>query len=235
MYHQKLLNISHLYNYYRLIVMSQEYMEISKEDIENIQNAIKSGFSNYKFKDSDFSEDSFKNGDDIVLIQLVADNEYELPFQTKEEDGKYYISASFEIIKGDILNTIESGNVLESVSKYFWDVISDENKGFEDEYESLVGFLLLIDTYDEEQLREELNPSKIRTDYKNDHDRIYGDDSLNRVEKSLALKELVHMSVCQIVNDIDLFFTRPLNLTPEEESEKNRQEAKALENEMKMS
>ena len=80
-----------------------------------------------------------------------------------------------------------------------------------------------------------MEPLKIRTDYKNDHDRIYGDDSLNRVEKSLALKELVHMSVCQIVNDIDLFFTRPLNLTPEEESEKNRQEAKALENEMKMS
>ena len=58
---------------------------------------------------------------------------------------------------------------------------------------------------------------------------------MNRVEKSLALKELVHMSICQVVNDIELFFTRPSNLTPEEVAEKNKQEAKALENEMQLS
>lgn len=219
----------------RLIVMSQEYVEISKEDIESIHNTIESGFSNYRLKDTDFSTDEFKKGSEIVIVQLVADEEYELPFQTKEENGKYYISASFEIIKGDILNAIESGNVLQSVSKYFWDVISDDNSDFGDECNALVNFLLLTDTYDEEQLKKELDPSKIRSDYKKDHDRIYGDDSLNRVQKSLALKELVHMSVCQVVNDIDLFFSRPLNLTPEEEAEKDRQEAEALRNEMSLS
>ena len=43
------------------------------------------------------------------------------------------------------------------------------------------------------------------------------------------------MSICQVVNDIDLFFTRPFDLTPEEIAEKNKQEAKALENEMQLS
>ena len=78
-------------------------------------------------------------------------------------------------------------------------------------------------------------PSKIREDYKKDYDRIYSDDSMNRVEKSLALKELLHMSICQVVNDLELFFTRPVDLTPEEIAEKDKQEAKALENEMQLS
>ena len=81
----------------------------------------------------------------------------------------------------------------------------------------------------------DLDPSKIRQDYKKDHDEIYCDDSLNRVQKSLALKELLHMSICQVVNDIDLFFTRPYDLTPEENAEKNRQEQEALENELQLS
>ena len=77
-------------------------------------------------------------------------------------------------------------------------------------------------TYDEDQLKKDLNPSKIREDYDRDYEIVYGDGSLNRVQKSLALKELVHMSVCQVVNDIDLFFTRPLNLTPEDREAINR-------------
>ena len=104
-----------------------------------------------------------------------------------------------------------------------------------EEKEELINFLLLADEYDESQLQADLDPEKIRQDYNEDHDRIYSDDSLNKVEKSLALKELVHMSICQVVNDIDLFFTRPYDLTPEEVAEKNRQEAKALENEMQLS
>ena len=92
----------------------------------------------------------------------------------------------------------------------------------------------MTEEYEEEKLQIDLDPSKIRQDYKEDHDRIYGDDSLNRVQKSLALKELLHMSICQVVNDIDLFFTRPYDLTPEENAEKNRQEAKSLENEMQL-
>ena len=89
--------------------------------------------------------------------------------------------------------------------------------------------------YHEEDLIVDLDPSKIRDDYKKDYNMIYSDESLNRVQKSLALKELVHMSICQVVNELDLFFTRPSNLTPEENAEKNRQEAKALENELQLS
>ena len=74
-----------------------------------------------------------------------------------------------------------------------------------------------------------MDQNKIRSDYKKDHEMIYKDESLNRVEKSLALKELVHMSICQVINDLELFFTRPSNLTPEEVAEKNKQEAKAFE------
>ncbi len=218
-----------------LIIMSGDFSEISKEDIENLNNVIKSGFSNYGFKDLDFSIDTFENGSEIVLIQSVADQEYELPFQTKFEGGKYFISNSFEIIKGDILNTVDSGNVLDAVSKYFRDVISNPDDDFSDEKEALVNFLLLTGDYDEDKLNNDLDASKIRNDYNRDHDMIYDDKSLNRVQKSLALKELVHMSVCQIINDIDLFFTRPLNLTPEESAEKDRQEALALKNEMNLS
>jgi hypothetical protein len=94
---------------------------------------------------------------------------------------------------------------------------------------------MLTEEYEESQLQTDLDPVKIRNDYKNDHDRIYDDESLNRVQKSLALKELLHMSICQVVNDLDLFFTRPYDLTPEENAEKNRQEAQALQNEMQLS
>lgn len=214
--------------------MSQEYVEISKKDIKDIENTINSGFSHYRLN-SEFNVDSFKKAEDVTIVQLVADEEYELPFKTKEEDGKYYISASFEIIKADILNAMESENVLESVSKYFRDVISEEDNDFQEECDSLVNFLSLTGNYDEDQLKKDLDPSKIRDDYRKDYEMINKDDSLNRVQKSLSLKELVHMSVCQVVNDIDLFFTRPLDLTPEEEAEKDRQEAESLKNEMNLS
>ena len=209
-------------------------MEISKEDIEKVDKTIKSGFCDYKIKDAEFNTDTFEKGLDIVLLQSVADEEYELPFQTKSEDGKYYISRSFEIIENDLLEGRESRDVFQSVNKYFHDVIDDENNDFKDEKESLINFLLLTEEYDENQLRIDLDPDKIRNDYRRDHDEIYSNESLNRVEKSLALKELLHMSICQVVNDIDLFFTRPFDLTPEEEAEKNKQEAKALENELQL-
>ena len=95
--------------------------------------------------------------------------------------------------------------------------------------------MVLTEEYNPNQLERDLDPSKIREDYKRDHDRIYSDDSMNRVEKSLALKELFHMSICEVVNDIDLFFTRPSDLTPEEIAEKDKQEAQALKNELQLS
>lgn len=214
--------------------MVDDYIEISKEDIESIENALKVN-SDYKLKNTKFDTKTFEKGQDIVLIQYVANVENELVFNTKEENGKYYISNTFDLFIDNIVNGNVSRDVFQSVNGYFWDVIENEDRDFEDEKAELISFLLLTEQYDENQLNEDLDPSKIRTDYKNDYDRIYGDDSLNRVEKSLALKELVHMSVCQVVNDLELFFTRPSNLTPEENAEKNKQEAKALQNELQLS
>jgi hypothetical protein len=158
-----------------------------------------------------------------------------LVFQTKEENGKYYISETFDLFMDNIINGNVSRDVFQSVSSYFYDVIENEDKDFEDEKEELINFLLLTEEYHEEDLIVDLDPSKIRDDYKKDYNMIYSDESLNRVQKSLALKELVHMSICQVGYELDLFFTRPSNLTPEENAEKNRQEAKALENELQLS
>ena len=99
----------------------------------------------------------------------------------------------------------------------------------------LIEYGFIDNKNDANKLEIDLDPAKIREDYKKDYDNIYGDDSLNRVQKSLALKELLHMSICQVVNDLDLFFTRPFDLTPEEHAEKNKQEQKALEQELQMS
>ena len=214
--------------------MVENFIEISKEDIDNVENALKVN-SDYKLKNTKFDVKTFEKGKDIVLIQYVANVENELVFNTKMEKGKYYISQTFDLFIDNIINGNVSRDVFQSVSGYFYDVIENENEDFEEEKEELISFLLLTEEYEETELKEALDPSKIREDYKNDHDMIYNDDSLNRVQKSLALKELVHMSICQVVNDLELFFTRPSNLTPEENAEKNRQEAKALENEMQLS
>ena len=214
--------------------MAEDFIEISKEDIENVEEALKIN-SDYKLKNSKFNIKTFEKGKDIIIIQYVVNVENELVFETKEENGKYYISETFSLFTDNIINGNESRDVFQSVNKYFHDVISDENNDFEDEKEELINFLVLTEEYDANKLEKDLDPSKIREDYKNDHDRIYSDDSMNRVEKSLALKELFHMSICEVVNDIDLFFTRPSDLTPEEIAEKDKQEAKALENEMQLS
>ena len=214
--------------------MVENFIEISKEDIANVENALKVN-SEYKLKNTKFDVKTFEKGKDIVLIQYVANVENELVFNTKSENGKYYISETFDLFIDNIINGNVSRDVFQSVSSYFYDVIENEDKDFEEEKEELISFLLLTEEYEENDLQDALDPSKIREDYKKDHDMIYNDDSLNRVQKSLALKELVHMSICQVVNDLELFFTRPSNLTPEENAEKNRQEAKALENEMQLS
>lgn len=214
--------------------MAEDFMEISKEDIENVENALKIN-SDYKLKNSKFDVKSFEKAKDIVLIQYVANVENELVFNTYEENGKYYISSTFELFIDNIITGNVSRDVFQSVSGYFHDVIDNPDKDFSDEKEELISFLLLTEEYEKDQLENDLDQNKILEEYNADHDRIYSDDSLNRVQKSLALKELVHMSICQVVNDIDLFFTRPSDLTPEEAAEKNRQEAKALENELQLS
>jgi len=214
--------------------MVEKFMEISKEDIENIENALKTN-SDYKLNNTKFNINTFEKGQDVVLIQYVANVENELVFQTKMENGKYYISNTFELFIDNIINGNVSRDVFQSVYQYFHRVIADEENDFAEEKEELINFLMLTEEYEESQLQTDLDPVKIRNDYKNDHDRIYDDESLNRVQKSLALKELLHMSICQVVNDLDLFFTRPYDLTPEENAEKNRQEAQALQNEMQLS
>lgn len=213
--------------------MVEEFIEISKEDIENVENALKVN-ADYKLNNTKFNTNTFEKGQDIVITQYVANVENELVFKTKKENGKYYISKSFELFIDNILGGNFSRDVFQSVYQYFHEVIADDENDFADEKEELINFLVLTEEYDEEQLNKDLDPVTIRQSYKEDHDRIYGDESLNRVQKSLALKELLHMSICQVVNDIDLFFTRPYDLTPEENAEKNRQEAKALQNEMQL-
>ena len=213
--------------------MAENFIVISKEDIENVENALKVN-SDYKLKNTKFNTKTFEKGQDIVLIQYVANVENELVFQTKEENGKYYISETFDLFMDNIINGNVSRDVFQSVSSYFYDVIENEDNDFEDEKEELINFLLLTEEYHEEDLIVDLDPSKIRDDYKKDYNMIYSDESLNRVQKSLALKELVHMSICQVVNELDLFFTRPYDLTPEENAEKNRQEKIALENEVQL-
>lgn len=213
--------------------MSDEFIEITKEEIEEIEKALKVN-SDYKLKDSKFNVKTFEKGLDIIIIQYVANVENELVFATKKERGKYYISEIFDLFKENILHGNVSRDVFQSVFTYFHDVIENQDNDFTEEKEELISFLLLTEEYDESQLQKDLNPDKIRQDYNEDHDRIYGDDSLNKVEKSLALKELLHMSICQVVNDIDLFFTRPYDLTPEEHAFKNKQEEKALQNEVQL-
>ncbi|MEE0901993.1 MAG: hypothetical protein UIB31_05640 [Methanobrevibacter sp.] len=213
--------------------MVEEFIEISKEDIENVENALKVN-ADYKLNNTKFNTNTIEKGQDIVITQYVANVENELVFKTKKENGKYYISKSFELFIDNILGGNVSRDVFQSVYQYFHEVIADDENDFADEKEELINFLVLTEEYDEEQLNKDLDPVTIRQSYKEDHDRIYGDESLNRVQKSLALKELLHMSICQVVNDIDLFFTRPYDLTPEENAEKNRQEAKALQNEMQL-
>ena len=214
--------------------MTEDFMEISKEDIENVENALKTN-SDYKLKNSRFDVKSFEKGKDIIIIQYVANIENELVFSTYEENGKYYITNTFELFIDNIINGNVSRDVFQSVSSYFYDVIDNPEKDFSDEKDELISFLLLTEDYDESQLQKDLDPEKIRNDYNNDKDRIYSDEAMNMVEKSLARKERVHRSICQVVNDIELFFTRPANLTPEEVVEKNKREAKALENEMQLS
>ena len=214
--------------------MSDNFIEISTEDIESIESAL--GVNcDYKLLNTKFNINTFEKSRDIVLVQYVANVENELVFKTKSENGKYYISDTFALFKDNIINGNVSRDVFQSVSSYFYDVIENEDIDFKDEKEELINFLVLTDEYERADLEESLDSSKIREDYKNDYDRIYTDDSLNRVQKSLALKELVHMSICQVVNDLELFFTRPSNLTPEEVSEKNRQDKIAMENEMQLS
>ena len=213
--------------------MENEFIEISKEDIENVENALKVN-ADYKLNNTKFNTNTFEKGQDITITQYVANVENELVFKTKKENGKYYISKSFELFIDNIIGGNVSRDVFQSVYQYFHEVIADDESDFAEEKEELINFLVLTEEYDEEQLNKDLDPVKIRQDYQKDYDRIYGDESLNRVQRSLALKELLHMSICQVVNDIDLFFTRPYDLTPEENAEKNRQEARALENEMQL-
>ena len=214
--------------------MAEDFMEISKEDIASVEKALEVN-SDYKLKNSKFNVKSFEKGKDIVLIQYVANVENELVFNTYEENGKYYISNTFDLFIDNIINGNVSRDVFQSVSGYFYDVINNPEEDFADEKEELINFLLLTEEYEKDQLETDLDPVKIRQDYEKDKSMLDKDESLNRVQRSLALKELVHMSICQVINDIDLFFTRPSNLTPEENAEKNRQEAKALENELQLS
>ena len=107
-------------------------MEISKEDIENIENSLKTN-SDYRLKNTKFNINTFEKGQDVVLIQYVANVENELVFQTKMENGKYYISNTFELFIDNIINGNVSRDVFQSVYQYFHRVIADEENDFAEE------------------------------------------------------------------------------------------------------
>ena len=151
--------------------MAENFIVLSKEDIDNVENALKVN-SDYKLKNTKFNTKTFEKGQDIVLIQYVANVENELVVQTKEENGKYYISETFDLFMDNIINGNVSRDVFQSVSSYFYDVIENEDMDFEDEKEELINFLLLTEEYHEEDLIVDLDPSKIRDDYKKDYNMI---------------------------------------------------------------
>ncbi len=197
-------------------MVDNDFTEIEPDMIDDVEKTLNSGFCDYKLKDCKFNRKTFEDSQPITLIQFV-------------------ISSGFSIICDDLLEGRESRDIFQSVNMYFRNVIANPDKDFTEEKESLINFLILSDEkYTREKLEVSLDEDKIRSDYKNDHDEIYSQESLTDIQKSLALKELLHMSICQVVDDLELFFTRPLDLSPAEEHEKNRQEAKALENEMQL-
>ena len=216
-------------------MFDDNFMEISPDLIERVSDTLESGFCDYRLKDGEFNEDAFKNGESISLIQTVGEEEIELAFNTDYGEGKFYISSAFEIICDDLLEGHGTRDIFQSVNGYFRNVIANPDEDFTEEKESLVNFLVLSDEkYVTEDLEVLLDEDKIRSDYAEDREKIYSQDDLTDIQKSLALKELLHMSICEVINDLELFFTRPLDLSPAEEHEKNRQEAKALENEMQL-
>ena len=216
-------------------MVDENYIEITPEMIEKVDETLNSGFCDYRLKDCEFKRKTFENKEIITLIQIIGEEEIELTFLTDFKDGKYYISSAFDIISNDLLEGRESRDAFLSVNMYFRNVVANPDKDFTEDKESLINFLVLSDEkYSRDTLEELLDEDKIRSDYKTDYDEIYSQDTLTDIQKSLALKELFHMSICQAVDDLDLFFTRPLDLSPAEEHEKNRQEAKALENEMQL-
>ncbi|WP_458404858.1 hypothetical protein, partial [Methanobrevibacter sp.] len=64
--------------------MAEGFIEISKEDIDNVENALKIN-ADYKLQNTKFNTKTFEKGQDIVLIQYVANVENELVFNTKME------------------------------------------------------------------------------------------------------------------------------------------------------
>ena len=211
------------------------FTPITLDFIEEINRTLKAQGANYKLKDGDLTKETFENSEDFTLIQYVGDEEIELTFETRFKDNTYYISSAFDIISGDLLDGREARDIFQSVNMYFRNVIANPGNDFSQEKESLINFLILSDEkYDRDTLEKQLDEKKIIDDYNSDHEKIYSDEEMTDIQKSLALKELLHMSICEVINDIDLFFTRPYDLSPAEEQEKNRQEAKALENEMQL-
>ena len=215
--------------------MIDNFTEITEEMIGEVEKTLDSGFCDYKLKDSAFNTETFKNGDDITLIQMIGEEEIELVFSTKFEDDSYFISSGFNIIADDLLEGRQSRDIFQSVNMYFRNVIANPDEDFSEDKESLINFLVESDEkYHKEDLEVLLDEDKIRADYEHDKSEIYDKEDMTDIQKSLALKELLHMSICEVINDLELFFTRPFDLSPAEEHEKNRQEAKALQNEMQL-
>lgn len=63
-------------------MQDKNYTEITPEMIDEVEKTLKSGFCDYKLKDSEFSRKTFENENDINLIQIIGEEEIELTFNT---------------------------------------------------------------------------------------------------------------------------------------------------------
>ena len=63
-------------------MLDDNFTEISPDMIEEVEKTLKSGFCDYKIKDSQFNAKTFEKGEDIVLIQIIGDEEIELTFSS---------------------------------------------------------------------------------------------------------------------------------------------------------
>ena len=99
--------------------MIDNFTEITEEMIGEVEKTLDSGFCDYKLKDSVFNTETFKNGEDITLIQMIGEEEIELVFSTMFEDDSYFISSGFNIIADDLLEGRQSRDIFQSVNMYF--------------------------------------------------------------------------------------------------------------------
>ena len=61
-------------------MIDEKYTEISQDKIEEVERKLKSGFCDYRIRDSEFTAETFEDSGDITLIQVIGEEDIELVF-----------------------------------------------------------------------------------------------------------------------------------------------------------